>query len=216
MRVLSVCEYLIDEDRDPDHSIGRCIVKAVKGMPFDGYVDITVGGRQQRLDSDNPELAVAWAAERLCMHVFRMYRQEALGIVSVPGHDHSHQRQNEGGHVHRLGLSLAEALRGLRMTAEVLSLLHWSQPVESARKGGPRDAAVLGQLLRVASVPRHQKLIILDDVVTTGGHVEAAYAALVAAGCEVADIAFVVARTVRVKGDAIGGLLERCPRNLVL
>jgi adenine/guanine phosphoribosyltransferase-like PRPP-binding protein len=55
-------------------------------------------------------------------------------------------------------------------------------------------------------------VVLLDDVVTSGGHLEAARRYLEQKAIPVSDYAFAVARTVSEKDKAISGLIEPCPR----
>jgi hypothetical protein len=188
MRVLSLCEYLMHGDRTPDHFTPFNIVQAIKGNPFNGYSRLTVGGESVRLTESSPDVAVAWAAERLGDQIHAEFEDELVTIVPVPGHAHVSKADVQSGAVHRLGLALAQALRerGTRATAFVL--LHWDRPIKSARDGGPREASVLQR------------------------HLVAAHTVLTAHGFDVADVVFAVGRTVYTKGEPLGTLVEECPR----
>lgn len=204
MRVLSVCEYLIEGDRHPDHVTPYQIVRAVKGLPFDGHATITVGGVQQRIDSSNREPAVAWAVERLGARIFAEHEREAITIVPVPGHTHAMPEEVAAGRMHHLGSALAEALRARGVSAHVFPLLCWRAAIQSVREGGSRDPAVLVPQLWVAPAQHVRKVALIDDVVTSGGHIAAACAVLSAAGHDVADVAFTVGRTVKRKETCSG------------
>lgn len=212
MRVLSVCEYLMHGDRRPDHFTPFQIVQAVKGKTFNGYAWVTVGGQPQRLDSSSPHVAVSWAVERLGEQIFAEYEDESITIVPVPGHTHVSAEGVEAGNVHQLGLKLAEVLRSRGMVANAFPLLRWVHPIQSAREGGSRDPELLQPLLRVVDAKHIAKVILIDDVVTSGGHIAAAYGTLTTAGYDVADVAFAVGRTVYTKGNPLGTLVEDCPR----
>jgi hypothetical protein len=213
-RVLSLCEYLTGADRHPDHVAPYQLVRAVKGLPFDGHAWITVGGARRRFDSERPQVAMAWAVERLAESMFAAYRSEPITLVPLPGHAHTTAADVETGCVHRLGLALSATLRRRGMVVHSLPLLHWRTPVGCAREGGTRDPHLLQPRLRVAvAVADSFKVIVIDDVVTTGGHIIAAQSALAAAGYDVADIAFTVGRSVFSKGDPFAELLEKCPRH---
>jgi hypothetical protein len=108
----------------------------VKGIPFDGHATITVGGVQQRLDTSNPQPAVAWVVERLGERIFAEYEGETITIVPVPGHTHATPEEVAAGRLHHLGSALAEALRAHRMFAHVFPLLCWKAAIQSAVKGG--------------------------------------------------------------------------------
>jgi hypothetical protein len=69
------------------------IVRAVKGIPFDGHATITVGGVQQRLDSSNPQPAVAWAIERLGERIFAEYEGEIVLVVAADPAARGDQRE---------------------------------------------------------------------------------------------------------------------------
>lgn len=213
MRVLSLCEYLTSgETLEPDHFKPYNIIKAIKGESFRGYAWLDVDGRSVRLDASNREVAFQWAAERLATAI----SGSVLGpvtIVPVPGHLHCSPSDVEAGGVFRLAALTAERLRQRGWVAYPFSLLHLHVPQPSAhQEGGTRDVERLKQNLNVVNATNVATVVILDDVVTSGGHLLAAHQVVAAAGHRVHDMAFSVGRTVYVKGEALGTEVDDCPR----
>lgn len=90
---------------------------------------------------------------------------------------------------------LCAAIRELNPNIEVAAGLVWRAPQQSSRKGGTRDAAELHKNLVVFSDPLpRQHLVLVDDVITTGSHLQAAQRALADEGFT-APVALCAART---------------------
>lgn len=217
MRVLSLCEYLASgETLEPDHFKPYNIVKAIKGEPFKGYAWLEVDGRSVKLEASNREVAFQWAAERLATTISGAVKGPVT-IVPVPGHLHCSTSDVEAGGVFRLAALTAERLRQRGCVAYPFSLLHLHVPQPSAhQEGGTRDVEQLKQNLKVVNATNIATVIIMDDVVTSGGHLLAAHQVVAAAGHRVHDTAFSVGRTVYVKGQALGTEVDDCPRPMKL
>jgi len=100
-------------------------------------------------------------------------------------------------------LLLAEAIASATTAgAEVSDCLRWARPQAPSHLGGTRDRTRLFRDLVLVSNPRRGKVVLIDDVVTTGAHLETAAARLQREGFECHD-AICVARTERVLGPSI-------------
>jgi adenine/guanine phosphoribosyltransferase-like PRPP-binding protein len=86
-----------------------------------------------------------------------------------------------------LGMATALAAR-LGSQAIVADILRWSQAMPSAHQaGGTRDPASLYQKARLSGiVPRDRRLMLIDDVLASGGHLRATAAFLTDHGALVA------------------------------
>jgi adenine/guanine phosphoribosyltransferase-like PRPP-binding protein len=77
-----------------------------------------------------------------------------------------------------------------------LQCLHWGEQFQKARDGGPRDVARLYANSRVRDDLPPQRIILIDDVVTGGGHLIACARALRSRGHTV-EHAICAAHTVK-------------------
>ena len=100
-------------------------------------------------------------------------------------------------------LLLAEAIRRTaRIPTEVSDCLRWARPQIPSHHGGTRDCARLFRDLVLVRRPSGQRVVLIDDVVTTGAHLAAAAAVLQKEGCECRE-AVCVARTEPVSGPLL-------------
>lgn len=196
--VEAYAQYLtaqVAQMRGLDHD-GIVFVNALKGRPFTNYATIKMpGGGLRTITPQHPEVAseifVEWARGRI------LARRQQFGgpicLVPVP---------NKVALFSAIGQSfptlvLAEQLMKLfRGNVHVHPALRWGRQLQKAQDGGPRDAWELYPELMFVPPPvgAPTLMVLVDDVCTSGGHLQACAAKLTASGC-VVDYAVCGAKT---------------------
>ncbi|WP_139197956.1 hypothetical protein [Sphingomonas gellani] len=197
MRVHSVCGYPGNSaawanNWEPEHWRARNLVKGVKREPFNGYAEwVRRPGNtrvRQYSDAAGQRLALQVAGSRLVDLIDAAGITHAT-IVPVP----SSQTIASGGDF--TGARLAAALQARRPNLIAAPVLHFDQPQPRAHEGvGERRWHMILPHLR-GGAGLGGRILLLDDVMTGGGHLRACRRFLAGLGHEV-DHAFVVGRTV--------------------
>lgn len=151
---------------DPWRDVEWCaykLVQALKGNPIRGYAWLrTMGGKPVRITAEDPsqafEIFGEWAGSTL----------RAIGagglIVPVPASGCTARGADPK------GVRLAEAAARHAPGWRVDPMLWWERALPKASDGGSRDPDLLiGNLWLSTPVPK-EPIVLLDDVVTTGGH----------------------------------------------
>lgn len=197
MRVHIVCGYRSRNEEwderwtDADYR-ARNLVKGVKHEPFRGYSEWKVRATNQsvRLDATPAGQAVALrVATSKLLDLFNVAGVAAGTLIPVP----SSQTVAPG--FDFTGARLARAVAGLLPAIVAAPVLHFDQPQPRAREGGARRWQDVLPHLRGNVAGLDAPVVLLDDVMTSGGHLRACARYLAARGFEVSD-AFVVGRTV--------------------
>jgi hypothetical protein len=154
-------------------------VKATKGkasFASHRYATVPVCGEKRRLDSTNVAKAVGWFGEIVAGWLANVPRPRPLLLVPVPSSKATSPDLIRGSAPFRIATAIAACLGN----AEVEVLLWNEREVPSAHEeGGSRDPNVIFANLRgVASAKRGVDVILVDDVYTLGGHIQAAEAKL--------------------------------------
>lgn len=187
VKVFSCCTYstAFRARREPEW-LALQFVRAIKGKPLKGYVDVPLpGNRLMRLDHATAASVAAWFGELLAGGL-TWDTVGALTLVPIP-----HAACDLHAHVPPKTLPLADALRDALAPgqAAVMDLLRWGEAIPQAHlAGGTRDPQELYSVLRltVASLPEQlPQIVLVDDVLASGGHLRAAAAFLIDCGAEV-------------------------------
>ena len=178
LRVVSMMQYLTNWDgveaRSTDYA-SLMVVKAVKGRPPGGRrTSLTFGGTSYSFGPGMPGPAVnlwtAWAADRLK----GMAPRGSVVLVPVPNSTAVHGSSTDFPTA-RLARSVADAVSS---RVKVATELWWDQEMEKASEGGPRFAEHIYPHLVSEKSPYRGPRILLDDVLTSGGHLRASAAKL--------------------------------------
>ena len=167
---ISYCRFLTKIDRtwSQDQWRARDIVQAVKGKSFDGYVYLTVRGANRLLDKDNPEVAFEWFVEQVqtTTHFSSKLKHYICPIPDSKCTVLSGRPSKT--------MRLANALVGVLPQLGIWDSLRFYQEMPKSSEVNMRDEEALFQALRTLSKPPKGRIILLDDVCTTGAHARAA------------------------------------------
>ena len=177
LRVETMVQYLtasVPNMRPRDYS-SLMVVKAVKGRPVGGIpTTLTYLGKSYAFGSSKPgpavDLWVAWAANQL--QAFQPSGQ--FVIVPVPNSSAVHGTSPDFPTA-RLAELVANAV-GSR--SKVATELWWDEVMVPAHKNGPRFAHHVFPHLVAEESEQEGPRILLDDVITSGGHLRACAAKL--------------------------------------
>lgn len=176
MPLLVVCfsSYLATTDlvwRGEDYDANK-FVHALKGEQISGYAWIPVCGTQYRLTNANLGDAAEWLARMVCKHLQDRGLRLPLAAVPVPN-----SACTTASHTKPRTLRLADAIsRLIDGRTKTVDCLRWKKNLGSASKmGGPRDTDILYRNLRMkmGSLKRSSRVLLVDDVMTSGGHLRA-------------------------------------------
>jgi hypothetical protein len=155
-------------------------VKAIKGDPVRSpaaEVPVPIGGARRRLTQANRGDVFEWFGE-MSAHCLE---EENAVLVPIPSCKAITRREVEAGPTFRLARAL-----GARTGCPVEPRLWWKVPMESSRRGGPRNPHLLRtKLVLGATEYPDLPIVIVDDVVTSGGHMRAVDVVLRESGAEV-------------------------------
>lgn len=178
LRVHCLMQYLtahVDEMRSDDYT-AQSVVKAVKGKdPGGRRAELTYRGKNYAFGPSDPNGAIRlwidWAVEQL-----REIAPSKSAFVLVPVPNKS---AIAGSHFDFPTLGLCRRLsEAFGEKAKVAAELKWDQQLKPAREGGPRFADQLFPHLRLEISNERGPRILIDDVLTSGGHLKACAAKL--------------------------------------
>jgi|GEM_PF-3505788 len=134
--------------------------------------------------ADAPEIAIEWFSSKIASIWEKVLQRDRYHLVPVPD-----SKATPGVQDCRTAMLARAIAAKVGPGAVVADVLRWSEPMKSASKGGGTRAAqelYKKLVLLPHGVPNEACCVIVDDVITSGGHVQAAAARLRASGwtCE--------------------------------
>ena len=186
--VFTYCAYLCGEgwqgSPSQDFYNATKFAKALKRQSVNGWaaVPVPIGGATRTLRDHNRRDAFAWFAEMVHATLPNHFAGPTR-LVPVPG-----SKVTSFNDVMRSStFEMASAIAARLKNATVEPLLWWSEAIPSAHhEGGPRDPALLYPKLVLSPLAASQpNCILIDDVKTSGGHLQACEAKLRSAGVPV-------------------------------
>lgn len=173
LSVISFATYLTREPWNDDDHHALKFVKAVKGKNFGGWAVVPVLGRNKELRAANADDAIDWFAELAAAEIVKLRVPSPVNLVPLPNSSSTVKNEN----VPRTAL-LAEHIAAKLKNTKVWDGLRWAKEMTPTHQGGTRDPQTLYDNLVVTSNPPKGTLILVDDVFTKGGHLQAAVAKL--------------------------------------
>ena len=157
-------------------------IDAIKDRDINGYSNVRLRGTWHRFDNTNRQDVVGWFAAMVSDYLAANPVGDLIVLVAVPGSkvDVPFPRTPRTA---QLAESIAAAVNGAVVVADVL---RQSEPIPSANEeAGTRDAADLFENLVLMDDVNGLPVVLVDDVLTSGGHLQACAAKLREAGADV-------------------------------
>jgi hypothetical protein len=167
--------------RSIDHDSHK-FIEAIKGRDLNGYGQVRVGGAWRRYDNANRHAVVGWFARLVADYLEAHPVASAAALVPVPG---SRVDVNFEGtpRTAQLAHAIADELND---GTTVLDVLRWRESMPSAHEeGGTRVPGELFENLVLTTDLDEANVILVDDVITSGGHLKACAARLRQRGARV-------------------------------
>lgn len=186
LQVTTFCTYRTTRKRpwsDRDYAASK-FIKALKERPVNGWAYVPVGKEHVRLDAANAADAPDIFARQATCGV-KWDELGALTLVPIPN---SSCAINSPDPPRTLKMANALARRIESAEAIVADPLRWREVMSAAHvAGGTRDPVHLFARLRLREAIRpDRRVVLIDDVIATGGHMRAAAAFLESQGAAIA------------------------------
>jgi hypothetical protein len=171
--VSRVCLYLTEIDgvtwRGTDYDAMK-IVKAVKGEPINGYVDVSIGGRICRFDQSNIDELVRTIGVGMGSKLREIVATPTISIVPIPNSGAVAGSMADC----RTDMLARHVAAGFGAGAEVEPLIRWRAARSPQHKGsGFRDPDLFQDQMVLRRRPKHP-VVLFDDVMTSGSQLIAA------------------------------------------
>lgn len=183
LKVVCFCSYLTTTNNPwrPRDFDAHDFVHALKGRQLNKYARIPIFGKDRLLENRNLSDAVDWFAELVADYFQKHKIHTPLCLVPIPSSTSSIRSSKKPE-----TLKLANAVaRAVGKGCQVNDCLRWQKAVIPASKGGPRDPETLHSNLVVTRSLSSFPHILVDDVLTSGGHLQASATVLKEKGAKV-------------------------------
>jgi predicted amidophosphoribosyltransferase len=178
LRIVSFATYLSNTDvkwRSDDFNANK-FIKALKEEPINkhAWIPLPLGGILRKLQQSNSEKAFEWFAEWAAEYIEEKKKARPLALVPIPG-----STCGINGDLVPRTRRLADELAKRLKKVQVWDGLRWKEVMPSAHSmGGTRDPQELFDNLAITEKLPDAELVLIDDVFTTGAHLQAAVAIL--------------------------------------
>ncbi|WP_090756096.1 hypothetical protein [Paracoccus chinensis] len=167
MKFLSFIGYPSYPGRDKADWKAYNATMALKGADFNGYADIRIRGKLHRISGQNTKPILDFFGWKIvkCLEV----QPAGTAIFVLPSSGCIDFGQDPK------AARFVQAIVDAGCKIPVAMPFHWSELMpKAAGGGGPRNSAVLQPKLRFLPPPGIHRAILVDDVMTSGGHIRAA------------------------------------------
>jgi hypothetical protein len=207
LQVACFCRYLAARNalwRSEDFDSYK-FIQALKGKELNGWCYVPVNSVKKRLSNQNLASAIDWFSIFAVNYLAKKRIVGPVFVVPIPNSSCTASSSAKP-----FTRKLASAIRErLGDQGTLLDCLRWKKNLGSASKeGGPRDVETLyGNLVLTANANEEMAIVLVDDVMTSGGHLKACAAKLRAEGAKV-RIAVCAGRTTYDQGKPAFCIVE--------
>jgi predicted amidophosphoribosyltransferase len=157
-------------------------IDAIKDRDISGYSNVPLRGKWHRFDNTNRQDVIGWFAAMVPDYFTANPVDGLIVLVPVPG-SKIDVRSAGTPRTAQLAEAIAAAMDAPVAVADVL---RQKAPIPSANEeGGTRDEAELLENLVLMDAVKELPVVLVDDVLTSGGHLKACAAMLREAGADV-------------------------------
>jgi hypothetical protein len=181
----------VSSDWRPDDYFIRNLVKSLKGDPFNGYSNFRMGGKDYQIEAKDSEPAYLLWSNWAAIQLRDVLRLGQVTLVPVPSSVHVRFGQDTC----PVRMANSIAARAPRLASVGNFLRHKAKQAKSHSDGGTRDPEKIESALVCNVTDSSRPIVLIDDVMTTGGHLLACARALRKKGASV-EHTLVAGRTV--------------------